>query len=380
MALAYFRIHNKPAFILALLLTLVFVWFFGFRQALLWLIGLGFGILLNGARFGFTTGWRRYIQAADTSGINAQLLLLTVLSVLSLIAFEALPHLQTATAPVTISMIFGAFCFGALMQMADGCGSGTLYKAGNLQVFNLLILVFFIAGAFGGTLHIDWWLGLGTVWSATNLLQLYPWWQYLGVQLALIAVVFVMAHSLCYWRLGRHKQTLVSNLPSWTPASVLLVAAVALAIFSVFNLLVAGQPWGIVYGLGLWGAKLAQGFGMPLENYVYWQAPYNQLALARSSLFDNTSMTNLGILYGSFCLHQPVAKLASENDSFSLKRLAKIATIGFLLGYTSRLAFGCNIGAFVSGISTGSIHGWVWFICAFAGSYALIKFNTRSQA
>jgi uncharacterized membrane protein YedE/YeeE len=41
---------------------------------------------------------------------------------------------------------------------------------------------------------------------------------------------------------------------------------------------------------------------------------------------------------------------------------------GLLLGYGARLAFGCNIGAFFSGIASGSLHGWVWLMAAFAGS------------
>ncbi len=41
---------------------------------------------------------------------------------------------------------------------------------------------------------------------------------------------------------------------------------------------------------------------------------------------------------------------------------------GFVLGYSSRLAFGCNIGAMLSGISTGSLHGWLWVPLAFAGT------------
>jgi len=58
-----------------------------------------------------------------------------------------------------------------------------------------------------------------------------------------------------------------------------------------------------------------------------------------------------------------------------LPLLAWIATAiaGLLLGYSSRLAFGCNVGAFFSGISTGSLHGWVWFVAAFAGSAIGIK-------
>jgi uncharacterized membrane protein YedE/YeeE len=38
------------------------------------------------------------------------------------------------------------------------------------------------------------------------------------------------------------------------------------------------------------------------------------------------------------------------------------------MGYSSRLAFGCNVGAMLSGISTGSLHGWIWVPLAFAGT------------
>ena len=41
---------------------------------------------------------------------------------------------------------------------------------------------------------------------------------------------------------------------------------------------------------------------------------------------------------------------------------------GLLLGYGARLAYGCNIGAYFSGIASGSLHGWVWLVAAFAGN------------
>ena len=46
---------------------------------------------------------------------------------------------------------------------------------------------------------------------------------------------------------------------------------------------------------------------------------------------------------------------------------------GLALGYASRLAYGCNVGAFFSGIATGSLHGWVWFAAAFLGSAAGLR-------
>ncbi|HAU23470.1 MAG TPA: hypothetical protein DCX09_02225, partial [Gammaproteobacteria bacterium] len=41
---------------------------------------------------------------------------------------------------------------------------------------------------------------------------------------------------------------------------------------------------------------------------------------------------------------------------------------GLMLGYGARIAFGCNIGAYFGGISSTSLHGWLWFVAAFAGS------------
>jgi len=41
---------------------------------------------------------------------------------------------------------------------------------------------------------------------------------------------------------------------------------------------------------------------------------------------------------------------------------------GLLLGYGARIAYGCNIGAYFSGIASSSLHGWIWGITAFAGS------------
>ena len=43
---------------------------------------------------------------------------------------------------------------------------------------------------------------------------------------------------------------------------------------------------------------------------------------------------------------------------------------GILLGYGARIAYGCNIGAYFSGIASGSMHGWLWLVAAFAGNIA----------
>lgn len=48
------------------------------------------------------------------------------------------------------------------------------------------------------------------------------------------------------------------------------------------------------------------------------------------------------------------------------------------MGYGARLAYGCNIGAFYSGIASLSLSGWIFgialFIGAFLGSKLLVKY------
>lgn len=41
---------------------------------------------------------------------------------------------------------------------------------------------------------------------------------------------------------------------------------------------------------------------------------------------------------------------------------------GLMLGYGARLAYGCNVGAYFSGIVSGSLHGGLWRVATFTGN------------
>ena len=58
---------------------------------------------------------------------------------------------------------------------------------------------------------------------------------------------------------------------------------------------------------------------------------------------------------------------AARNPWPPLKSIAAAALGGLLMGWGARLGFGCNIGAFVGGVASGSLHGWVWFAAALPG-------------
>ncbi len=352
-----------PLAVLILAFCGFLAWSVALRQALLFLVGMGLGAVLAGARFGFTTGWRRLIEQRDPSGVLAQLVLLAIAAAVSMPLLAAYPtDLGAALGPPSVSLIVGAFVFGACMQVADGCGSGTLYKAGLGIPLNMAILPLVAIGSFLGSATLDRWLALGA-------LPPYGLVTHFGAPVALLltlAGLALVGFGVVRWA-GR-------AAPLWNRK--LLWGAVLLAVLAVLNLVIAGQPWGIVYGFGLWAAKLATAVHVfdPSTN-AFWSEPVNAATLAQSVFLDVTSITNIGILAGALWI--AAGKPAAAAQPMNGTQWAIGLAAGLLLGYSSRLAFGCNIGAMVSGISTGSLHGWIWVPMAFLGSLIGVRVRRR---
>jgi uncharacterized membrane protein YedE/YeeE len=346
------------AIVVALIAAVVFVvalWA-GPRSGAVLAIGLGFGLTLEGFRFGFTGPWRRMILERDASGLLAQLLAIAI------VACAALPllaangaELKGAHAPIGLAMIAGAFVFGAAMQVVMGCGSGTLVNAGSGNAVGAVALPFFAIGSFAGAYHLSWWTSLGS-------LPVVALEGTRGLGLTLAGLAGIAALALLLGRKGSHK------LPARYWGALLALAGLA-----ILHLVVAGQPWGVVYGLGLWVAKGIVAMGGDLSGSAFWSAPANAAQVQASLLTDVTSLTDLGLIGGAALVAWWRAGLASPVGVLPARAWGAVIVAGLVLGYSSRLAFGCNIGAFFSGIATGSAHGWVWFAAAFAGSCVGIR-------
>lgn len=341
----------------------------GPRSALLLLTGLGFGLVLEGFRFGFAGPWRQMIAERDARGLVAQFF---AIALFALVAFpllaQAPDELSAAHAPVGVAMVMAAFVFGIAMQVVMGCGSGVLVNAGSGNLIALLALPGFVLGSFAGSLHLAWWTSLGTL-PVLSLQGLFGAGTGLTLTLAGLSVLAVVALS----RAVPGKRLPVARL--WWAA--LLIAALA-----VINLLVSGQSWGVVYGLGLWGAKIAEAGGMEVATTAFWSADANAERLQQSLLTDVTSLTNIGMMAGAFVVMQwrRSRNNGQADAQVSLpgqSRWLVMLLAGIVLGYSARVAFGCNVGAYFSGIATGSLHGWVWFAAAFAGAGVGIRLRSR---
>lgn len=331
--------------------------FAGARFGLMLVIGLGFGLVLEGLRFGFAGPWRAMILRRDPGGILAQLLSIALVAVVAIPLLAANPdELVGSQGRIGWAMVGGAFVFGAAMQVVLGCGSGTLVNAGSGNAVALAALPLFAVGSLLGSYHLDWWTDLGA---------LPPVILSGGTGTALTLVLLAATAALVLAKAAPGTRRIPRRY---------LAAAMLLALLAIANLVVAGQPWGVVYGLGLWAAKGATALGADLSGSPFWAAPINAERLGSSILTDYTSLTNIGMMAGAAwlsishpgALDQPVPRLP-------LRAWVAAALSGLVLGYSSRLAFGCNVGALYSGIATGSLHGWAWFAAAFAGSIAGIR-------
>jgi len=354
--------HRLPLAAALVALFVLLLWFVALRQAVLFAVGIGMGAALAGARFGFTTGWRQLVEDRDPRGTVGQLLLLGLAATLSMPLLASYPELQAALGPPSISLLLGAFVFGLAMQISDGCGSGTLYKAGLGVPLNMGILPLFALGSFLGSAHLDRWLALGEI-APVSFVQ--SWGAGSALAATWIALIAVGVGVRLWAGWGR----------DWI-ARRWVWGAVALAVLAALNLTIAGQPWGVVYGFGLWAAKLAQATGsFDAAGNAFWSQAGNAQRLSQSLLLDVTSITNIGILGGALWIAARRREASARPLSARQWLIGLLA--GFVLGYSSRMAFGCNIGAMLSGVSTGSLHGWIWMPVAFAGTLIGVRLRRR---
>lgn len=350
------------------------------QTLVLWLLGLGFGVTLYHASFGFASAYRRMFVARDMRGVQAQLLLLaftTLLFAPVLAQGSVMGHaVGGAWAPVAVSVAVGAFLFGIGMQLAGGCGSGTLYTAGGGNARMAVVLLAACAGSFWASLHMGWWQQLPAM-PAVVLADLWGWQIALLLQLAVLAALWLLLQAMT------RAQTAMPKVPArrgWHTLLAgpwpVLAAVVLLALGNLGTLLVAGHPWSITWGFTLWGAKAAAALGWSAQSSGFWQGDFQAGALAGSVLQDTTSLMDLGIMLGAACAAALAGRFAPRVQWTWRSMLAAVIG-GLLIGYGSRIAYGCNIGAFVSGVSSGSVHGWLWIAAALPGSWLGVQLRPR---
>ena len=333
------------------------------------LTGVGLFILggLLGAvfllfQYGFASVWRHALMRGEVMGLAAHFLLIGLCAIVFIPASSLGLSAAGTVAPVTISLFVGAFIFGLGMQLANGCGSGVLFSFGSGSGRMMVALPFFIIGSVLGSFLLPSALGWGSAGPVAIAGGLSD-----GLR-TIVNLAFISVAGFGFYLLGRHRG---QQLSKRLVLACLLIAALCWAVY-----VLSGHPWGVTFGFTLWGAKLAQDIGIPVENFTFWQWPGPARALSHSLLSDISSLMNIGMVLGAAMVAAGSGQLSRQNWP-SGQQLVAAAVGGVLMGIGARLSFGCNIGAFLGGIASGSLHGWIWFVVAMTGSWAGIQIRPR---
>lgn len=339
---------------------------YGWDRGLLVVVGALLGVSLYHASFGFASAWRVFVFERRGAGVQAQLVMLALAVT---IFFPLLANgeflgqsVRGFVAPVGWGVAIGALVFGIGMQLGGGCASGTLFTVGGGNTRMVLTLLAFVTGAFLATFHLPWWNERPN-FGPISLVQQLGWMTALGLNLAVFAVLFLVVGRLS----TRETRTLTGKGTSrhWLRGPwPLLWGAVALALLNGCTLLLAGRPWGITGAFSTWGGHAVHALGFDLSGFRYW-ADHD---FSQSLLSDVTTTMNMAIILGALAS----AGLAGKfQPGWRISGRGVLTAIlgGLMMGYGARVAFGCNIGAFFSGVASGSLHGWLWLVCGFTGSF-----------
>lgn len=376
---------QRAAVITSGVLALAFLIFAGSNQGAATfakaVLGLSLGVTLFHSRFGFTSAWRQLISVGQGRALQAHMLMLAV----AVIGFSVLISngsgffdTQPAgyVAPITVGLLIGSFLFGLGMQLGGSCASGTLYATGSGHVGVLVTLIGFVAGSGVGVAHSGFWSPAGN--GFVKIADPFSFTADIGTvtgTIVLVAILGVVALGV-EQVIRRRRPPQIEPSPAAAGAARLLrgswplwVGAIALGLLNVVVLAVSGRPWGVTSAFRLWASKLLDGAGVDVSSWSYWDG---RAGLDAQLFTDTTTVLNIGIIIGALAA-------SAAAGSFALVRKVPRQHIaagligGALMGYGAAFAFGCNIGAYFSGIASASLHGWVWALFALVGTWVGLK-------
>jgi hypothetical protein len=169
------------------------------------------------------------------------------------------------------------------------------------------------------------------------------------------------------------KKVLKKPWPFW-------LGGILLGLANVILLALSGISWQITSGFLLWGVGVLEWFGLDpfsWEYFSHFPVYYNPIIAEGNVFLNKYTLLNIGVVIGSL-----VATLLASQ--FKLKKIKNKKQLlfaligGIMMGYGSRLAAGCNVGAFFSGIPSFSLHGWVFGAFAILGTWVGIKILVKN--
>lgn len=380
--------------------------------------GVILGYTLTRSRFGFAGGIKRIYMRGEGSLSKALLLLFTVTTLVffgiqwkaaidgAVPSFdkEAIAAIEATGAKAKIipgtdnvylanlATIIGGLLFGFGMIVAGGCGSGTLSDFGEGEGRSLIAFIFFVISAAPG----QW---ARTAFDTTALGKIGIRWHfpstfgYVGALLITLAIYFLLYIVVIKYENRRKQEGTYMDpkgdyeefekpIPGTESGTFYNVyhklfierwsfekGALILAIGAIFVMVTQNKAWGLTTSLVDLGLKIWHLLGGQTPELL--EAKFGA-QVSKSLLLHGGTIRNLGLFFGC-AIAFLLAGRWRMNFKFNFKDGLWFAFGGLLLGFGSRFALGCNLGALYSSISNFSFSGWVFFLAMSAGAIIALK-------
>jgi uncharacterized membrane protein YedE/YeeE len=320
---------------------------------LVFLVALALGAVFVLLDVGFAGGFRDLLEARDGRAVAATFAMPAVAALVVIPVAAMVEGYGRFVVPIGVPLVLGAAVFGVGMQIANGCGSGVLVAAGQGSRRMWVALPFFCLGGVIGSLLLPMGLMLPDL-GAVDLPDL------LGPGSGLLATEALLAFgalAICRFRL---------------PEASRLRAGVAVGALAALLFLASGLPWGVTTGLTLWGARAVQALGADLSGLSFWMMDWTRAALAAPLLANHSSLADAGLLLGAL-LAASLRGGLRHAAPLGMRGALGAALGGLLMGIGARVSSGCNVGAFLGGAASGSLHGVIWLLAVLPGCWLGIR-------
>ena len=362
------------------------------------LIGLGFGYALTRGDFGFAGLSNRACRKGSTKLLRALLLMFVISSIIvgAFLIGGVIDATNLWINQISWGLLFGGILFGIGMAFSSCCATGVLQDVpvGFSRAF--ITLIFFGIGVFVGFPLMGTGFATNSLFSTASSTRGGVWFVDFfsngGTNLTagvigaiLLTIVLAVAVGLLakwYEKKVAKNFTEVEEVVEEKGTSVWdrffvnkwSLAQTALIISLLFGLLyaVSQSGWGASTVYGNWfGTILHNWFGVDSAALAAWtQRPESSFT---TPLFSSSSyMQNIGIIVGAFVgllLSGKFVDVFKEGLKIKPMEVLLFAVGGLLLGFGTRLSWGCNVGALYTPIANFSLSGWLYLFFLFGGGY-----------
>lgn len=383
------------------------------------LLGLSLGFALAKGAVGFAGSINRAYRRGSTQLLQTLMFMFVITATINagLLLNADSQHYNLWINPINAGLLIGGIMFGAGMSLSSCCATGVMVELVSDVPRAATTLVFFGAGVFFGFplqssqswITDSWFSSASYQGKGVFLPDLFAGTPLNGYFMSILVTVFlalsvvVIAKKYENYRrrngsyLGVSGEVERQNIQhqsnqngedksfrlfsretyqNWF-ANLWQMRTSALVIAVIFGIMMAstGSGWGASTPFGIWFAKGLMFFGVELSTIT--EISQRPEAMFTTPFFEHgVSVQNLAILLGTLIAVLFMGKFKfSFTLNHSAKQLALFALGGLLMGFGTRFANGCNVGALFTPIANFSLSGWVYLLVMIGGAIAGNRFQ-----